>query len=134
MALPGKSASLWVGATPAKIAEGTDCSLTVNGTTIDTTNFDSNEWSEFINGTKDFSLSVTANFDPTDTAQVAVMNNILSASQSEYAFQYRVTSAATPSFSGNVITENWSISTAVADKITITASLKGVGALTFTAS
>jgi len=134
MAIAGKNASLWVGDTLAKVAEGTDCSITVNGTTIDTTNFDSGEWSEFINSVKDFSLSLTANFKATDTAQVAIMNNIITASQDEYPFQYRLTSSTAPNFSGDVITENYSVSTPVADKITLTASLKGVGALTFTAS
>jgi predicted secreted protein len=134
MATAGKNASLWVGDTLIKVAEGTDCSITVNGTTIDTTNFDSGEWSEFINSVKNFDLSLTANFKATDTAQVAIMNNIITASQDEYPFEYRLTSAAAPKFSGDIITENYSVSTPVADKITLTASLKGVGALVFTAS
>lgn len=133
MAKAGKNASLWVGSPLAKIAEGTECSLSVNGTTIDTTNFDSGEWEEYINGVKSFSLSFTANFVVSDTAQMAVMNNIINASQAEYAFEYRLAGTA-PKFTGEVITENFSVSTPVADKITLQASLKGVGALGFSAT
>ncbi len=133
MATAGKAAGLKVGAN--KIAEVSDCNLKVAGKTIDTTNFDSSEWDEFINGTKNWSIDFTANFKASDTnGQVAVMNNILTASQAPYAVTLQLTASAAPSFSGNVVTESFDISVPVADKISVKATLKGSGALTFTAS
>jgi len=134
MATVGKTASLWVGNPLKKVAEVKDVSLSVNGKTIDITNFDSGEWEEFINSTKGWSLSVNANFKATDPSQVAIMNNILNASQGVYAIEYRLTSAAAPKFAGNVVTESYSVSAPVGDVINLQATLKGSGALTFTAT
>lgn len=134
MATAGKTASLWVGSPLAKVAEVKDVSLSVNGKTIDITNFDSGEWEEFINSTKGWSLSVNANFKATDPSQVAIMNNILNASQGVYAIEYRLTSAAAPKFAGNVVTESYSVSAPVGDVINLQATLKGSGELTFTAA
>jgi predicted secreted protein len=134
MATAGKTASLWVGDPLAKVAEVKDVSLSVNGKTIDITNFDSGEWEEFINSTKGWSLSVNANFKATDPSQVAIMNNILNASQGVYAIEYRLTSAAAPKFAGNVVTESYSVSAPVGDVINLQATLKGSGELTFTAA
>lgn len=132
MAIAGKNAGLYVGAN--KVAETTECNIKVDGTTIDTTNFDSNEWGEFINGTKSWSLDVTANYKPTDTAQTAAMNNIMNSNQSTIAIEFRLTSAATPKITGNVIVSNFEINTSVSDKITFKATFTGSGAPTFTAS
>ena len=133
MATAGKAGGLYVGA--AKVAEVSDCNVKVSGKTIDTTNFDSSEWEEFINGTKSWSIDATANFKATDTTgQVALMNNILSASQAAFAVTLRLTAAAAPNFAGNVVTESFDIGVPVADKISAKFTLKGSGALTFTAS
>jgi predicted secreted protein len=133
MAIAGKAGGLYVGAN--KVAEVNDASLSVNGKTIDTTNFDSGEWDEFINGTKNWSISANANFKASDaTGQKALMDNINNASQAPIAASLRLTAAANPSFSGNIVTESYSVSTPVADKITISFNLKGSGALTYTAS
>ncbi|HYH05381.1 MAG TPA: phage tail tube protein [Bacillota bacterium] len=133
MATAGKNSSLWIGSPLAKVSEGTDISMSVSGKTIDTTNFDSSEWEEYINSTKSFSISFTANFIATNAQHQALMNNIINASQSAFAFEYRLTSGATPKFSGNVITESFDISAAVGDKISLKVSLKGSGALGFIA-
>ena len=135
MATVGKTASLWVG-NPSQlkqVKEVKDVSLSVNGKTIDITNFDSGEWEEFIISTKGWSLSVNANFNATDASQVAIMNNILNASQGVYAIEYRLTSAPKPKFTGNVFTESYSVSAPVGDVINLQATLKGSGKLTFTA-
>jgi len=134
MATAGKTSSLWIGSSLTKVAEGTDVSMSVSGKTIDTTNFDSDEWEEYINGTKSFSISFSANFIATNAQHQAIMNNIINDSQSAYAFEYRPTSGTVPKFSGSVITESFDVSSAVGDKVSFKASLKGSGALTFTAS
>lgn len=132
MAIAGKAGGFYLGAN--KVAEVNDCSLSVNGKTIDTTNFDSSEWEEYINGTKSWSVTVNANFKASDTlGQKALMDNINLASQSPIAAELRLTAAATPKFAGNVVTESYSVSVPVADKITISFNLKGSGALTYTA-
>jgi predicted secreted protein len=134
MALAGKQAGLYIGNPLAKVAETTDVSLKIDGKTIDTTSFDSNEWDEFINGTKSWSIDGTYNFKPTDTAQLAIMNNIINASQPTMPIEFRFTNAATPpKISGNVITSGIQIDTAVADKITMKGTLQGSGAPTFSA-
>ena len=134
MATAGKTATLWVGNPTQlkKVEEVKDVSLSVNGKTIDITNFDSGEWEEFINSTKGWSLSVNANFNATDPSQVAIMNNILNASQGVYAIEYRLTSDPAPKFAGNVVTESYSVSAPVGDVINLQATLKGSGELTFT--
>lgn len=132
MALAGKNAGLYIASN--KIAETTECNLKIDGTTIDTTNFDSNEWGEFINGTKSWSLDVTANFKPTDTAQAAAMANIMESDQSTIAITFRFTSATAPNIAGNVIVSSFEIDTSVSDKITFKATLTGSGAPTYTAS
>jgi predicted secreted protein len=134
MATPGKNASIYIGNPLAKIAELSDVSLKVSGKTIDTTNFDSSEWEEFINGTKGWSIDISGNFKHTDAPQVAAMNNILNASQAAYALEYRLTASAAPKFSGNVVTESFDVGSPVADKTSFKCTLKGSGACTFTAS
>lgn len=134
MAIAGKNSSFWVGNPLAKVAEGNEISVSVNGKTIDTTNFDSGEWEEYINGTKSYSITLNANFKATDAAQVEVMSNILNSGQSAYNWEYRLTSGATPKFSGSGITESFSVSSPVSDKITLSATIKGSGALVFSAS
>ena len=135
MAVAGKNAGLYIGSTPTKIAETTEANLSVNGTTIDTTNFDSNEWGEFINGTKSWSINVTANFKATDTnGQIAAINNIFLSEQTAIPVELRLTSAAAPKFSGNAIVSNVSVSTPVNDKVTLSFTLTGSGALEFTAA
>jgi predicted secreted protein len=132
-ATAGKAGGFYLGAN--KVAEVIDCNLQVNGSTIDFTNFDSGEWEEFINGTKNWSLTVNANFKATDTnGQKALMDNINLASQTPIAAELRLTAAATPKFTGNVVTESYSVSVPVKDKITISFNLKGSGALSYTAS
>jgi len=135
MAVAGKNAGLYIGESPAKIAETTEANLSVNGTTIDTTNFDSNEWGEFINGTKSWSISVTANFKASDTnGQIAAINNIFLSEQTAIPVELRLTSAAAPKFAGNAIVSNVSVSTPVNDKVTLSFTLTGSGALAFTAA
>jgi predicted secreted protein len=133
MATAGKAGGLYVGAN--KVAEVNDASISINGKTIDTTNFDSSEWEEYINSTKSWSISANANFKAADAnGQKALMDNINLASQNPIAVELRLTAAAVPKFSGNVVTESYSVSVPVADKITISFSLKGSGALTYAAS
>jgi predicted secreted protein len=135
MAVAGKNAGLYIGSTPTKIAETTEANLSVNGTTIDTTNFDSNEWGEFINGTKSWSINVTANFKANDTnGQIAAINNIFLSEQTAIPVELRLTSAASPKFAGNAIVSNVSVSTPVNDKVTLSFTLTGSGALAFTAA
>lgn len=135
MAVAGKNAGLYIGSPLAKIAETTEANLSINGTTIDTTNFDSNEWGEFINGTKSWSINVTANFKATDTnGQIAAINNIFLPEQTAIPVELRLTSAAVPKFSGNAIASNVSVSTPVNDKVTLSFTLTGSGALEFTAA
>lgn len=133
MAVAGKNGGLYLGAN--KVAEVNDVSLSINGKTIDTTSFDSGEWEEYINSTKSWSMSVNANYKASDTnGQKALMDNIMLSSQSPIAASLRLTASATPNVGGNVVTESFSISVPVSDKITISFNLKGSGTLTYTAS
>jgi predicted secreted protein len=132
--IAGKQAGLYIGSTPVRVAWVNDVSLKVDNKTIDTTNFDSNEWDECILSTKSWSLDFTANFKPSDAAQMAVMNNIINASQAAQAIEFRLTNVATPpKYTGDAITSSLSIDTSVSDKITIKATLTGSGALAFSA-
>jgi hypothetical protein len=134
MAVAGKNAGLFVGSTPAKIAEITDASLKVDNKTIDTTNFDSNEWDEYLLSTKSWSIDFTANFKPSDASQMSVMNNIINPSQAAYPIEFRLTNVASPpKFTGNVITSSISVDTSVSDKITLKGTMTGSGALSFSA-
>lgn len=133
MAISGKNAGLYLGAN--KVAEVSDISLNSGSKVIDVTNFDSNEWTENIMGTKNWKISATCNFKSDDTnGQQALMNSILNAGGSSIAAKIQLTSSANPSFSGNVVVTSFDVGVPVADKVSIKFELTGTGALTYTAS
>jgi predicted secreted protein len=135
MAISGKNAGLYVGAVPTKVAEVSDVSLNAGSKNIDVTNFDSNEWTENIMGTKNWKISATCNFKVDDTnGQRAIMDAILNAGGSAIAAKLQLSSTANPSFSGNVVVTSFDVGVPVADKVTVKFELTGTGALAYTAS
>jgi predicted secreted protein len=133
MAISGKNAGLYLGT--AKVAEVSDVSLNAGSKVIDVTNFDSNEWTENIMGTKNWKISATCNFKSDDTnGQRALMDSILNAGGSSIAAKIQLTSNTNPTFSGNVVVTSFDVGVPVADKVSIKFELTGTGALTYTAS
>ncbi|MDA8212161.1 MAG: phage tail tube protein [Clostridia bacterium] len=130
MAIAGKSGSLYVGATPAKVAEISGWSLDLGGDNIDTTNFDSNGWKEYLAGLKEWSGSAEGNFKFTDTTgQKAIYDAWAAGTSLSAEFRLGTTS---PKFSGAIFVSSVGIEDPVDDKITVTFDFQGSGALTYT--
>lgn len=130
MAIAGKSGSLYVGATPAKVAEISGWSLDLGGDNIDTTNLDSSGWKEFLAGLKEWSGSAEGNFKFTDTTgQKAIFDAWTNGTSLTAEFRLGATS---PKFSGTIYVNGISIEDPVDDKITVSFDFQGSGALTYT--
>lgn len=131
MPIAGKSGSLYVGATPNKVAEISNWSLDLGAENIDVTTFDSNGWKEYLAGLKEWSGSAGGNFKFTDTnGQQAIYNAWLNGTTLAVELRLGTTS---PKFTGTVLITGISVESPVDDKAAINFDFQGTGALTYTA-
>jgi predicted secreted protein len=124
MAVTGKNGAVKLGAN--KIAELSNWSLDLGADDIDTTNFDSDGWKEYLAGLKEWSGSIEGNFKPTDTnGQKAILQAWVNGTALTFTFE--VSSGIT--FQGSALVKP-SIEVPVDDKATFSCDIQGTGPLT----
>lgn len=123
MAITGKEGSVHSGAN--KVAEITNWSLDLGADDIETTNFDSNGWKEYLAGLKEWSGSIEGNFKADDTnGQKAILQAW--ANGEALAFDFKVSDTVT--FSGSALVKP-SIEVPVDDKASFSCDIQGTGPL-----
>lgn len=124
MAIAGKDGSVYIGTT--KVAEISNWSLDLSADDIETTNFDSEGWKEYLAGLKEWSGSIEGNFKPSDTnGQKAILQAW--ASGTALTFNFKVNDTVT--FSGSALVKP-SIEVPVDDKASFSCDIQGTGELT----
>jgi len=109
------------------ISESKDMSISKNMSAIDTTSFDSIDgWKTFIEGLKEWTVSVESIYVPADPGQVDVLDGITEGST--LIFQYRPYNVSGQKyFEGAVLVTEWTLSNALEDAITISGAFQGCG-------
>jgi len=126
MALAGRGGSIVISPNN-KVAEMTTWSLEMSVDTIDTTNFDSNDWGEFLMSFKSWTVSTEGNFKPDDTmGQKALISAYINSTPVTLLLKVN----STVQFSGNAYVTSLSIETPVDDKVSFSAEFQGSGAIT----
>ena len=127
MAITGTGGSANIGAN--KIAEIANWSLDLGADDVETTNFDSNGWKEYLAGLKEWSGSMEGNLKADDTnGQKAILAAWLAGTP--LTLNLKVSSAIT--FSGSALVKP-SIEVPVDDKASFSCDFQGTGALTLPA-
>ena len=131
MAISGKGGGLYVGA--VKVAEIKNWSLDVGADMLDSTNFDSNGWKQFIAGLKEWSASAEGNYAvSTDaTGQKAIQDAWLAGTT--LSIELRV-GATFPKYTGSALVSSMPIEVPVDGIVGISVELQGTGALAYAAS
>lgn len=129
MAIVGYGGAVYVkpaGATTStKVLEIANWSLDIDTEEIETTNFDSDGWKEFLTGLGEWGGSFEGNFNPDDVnGQVAILNAILNKTLVEIELHVN----DTVKFSGKAKLSA-SVETPVDDKVSISFDFKGSGKL-----
>jgi len=125
-AIAGKDGSVKVGANT--VAETTNWTLNINADLLDTTAH-GDDWRERIEGLKDWSATVEASWDMTDTTgQKALQDAILGGTT--VTLNLYVNSSNY--YSGTAYISRITVGTPVADRVTVTFEATGTGALSYT--
>lgn len=125
MALPGKNAVVKIGANT--IAGLNEASFSASGESIDTTTFSSSGWKERIQGLKEFSMSLSGFYDPTDTnGQVALRTAWLNGTT--VTVDYLVDGAV--GFQGDYLVTSMEIGAGTSGEVSVSFELESTGALT----
>ena len=125
MALPGKNAVVKIGANT--IAGLNEASFSASGETIETTTFESNGWKEKIQGLKEFSMSLSGFYEPTDTnGQVALRDAYMNGTT--VTIDYLVD--GTVGFQGSYLVTSMEIGAGTSGEVSVSYELESTGALT----
>lgn len=130
-AIAGYKGGLYVksGSTASKIAEITEATLTIEQSEIDVTSFDSDGWVENIGGLKNWSVDAEANYRADDAnGQTALYSALVGSTASVIELYPNDTSSAL-GYTGSVIVTSFEIGSPVDDKISLSLSMVGTGAL-----
>jgi hypothetical protein len=129
MALPGKGATLWVGATPAKVLGLDGASAGASTTTIATTSM-GDDWESFIAGLKKGDeFTVSGRYEPTDTTgQIAMRVAWLAGT----ALACEVRYGGTTKVAFSSIVTGFSTASTTVGAVTVSIKVQPSGALTFT--
>jgi len=127
MAIAGKGGSFKVGA--VVVSELSNWKLDINEDTLDTTNFGSAGWKEFIAGLKEWSGSVegTWNVATDATGQKALQDALLGGT----TVSVELNLDGTHKYTGTAFVKKIGVGVPVGDKVTFSAELTGTGALTY---
>ncbi len=124
MAITGTGGAVKLGSN--KVAEISNWSLDLGADDVETTNFDSEGWKEYLAGLKEWSGSAEGNFVADDTnGQKAILSAWLAGNALDFIFE--VSSGVT--FSGSALVKP-SIEVPVDDKASFSCDIQGTGALT----
>jgi len=125
MALPGKNAVVKIGANT--IAGLNEASFSASGETIETTTFESNGWKEKIQGLKEFSMSLSGFYEPTDTnGQVALRDAYMNGTT--VTIDYLVD--GTVGFQGSYLVTSMEVGADTSGEVSVSFELESTGALT----
>ena len=116
-----------------KVGNITSLSLSVDGETINITNFDSGSWNDYLAGDKDWTMDITAHNDPEGDAQQDAMEVAMFTNDPSGAVTFGPETPTTGdiTFSGNVKMTNFSVDASGANDVVETSfSLQGNGQLT----
>jgi TP901-1 family phage major tail protein len=107
-----------------------DCSISLNGATIDVSNKDSAGWKEVIRGQKSWTISANASFAFDASYGLSALFSAWNAG-TLLALTMGTTDAADDIFSGNAIVTNISLSGGTEDESAYSIEFEGSGALAF---
>lgn len=126
MAVAGKDRRVYLvsGSTNAVLKGEQNYSLSINNALIDTSDKD-NAWDTKMASTKNWSLSVSANADTTDTSQLAFIDGVMEGDEIEVLI-----GADSNGYKGNGFVESVSESAERGGVVTRDFSIQGSGALT----
>lgn len=122
--MAGKDGSVSVGS--QKVAYLDNFSININCAIADISQF-GNDWKENLETQKDWSASCSGTFDYSDPQQKALVDRLISGSEDELNMEFVVSKALT--LTGKAVISNVSITAAVADKVAVSFSATGNGAI-----
>lgn len=113
------------------VAGETDCTLTVNGTTIETSSKTVAQWKEFIAGRSEWEVSGNAMlmFDATADTLSATQKALWTAASTGAAVAVELALTADLKFSGSIIVTQWQANAPDNDNAGFSWAGKGAGAL-----
>lgn len=115
------------------VGEARDATLSISQNEIDATSFDSNGWSEFIPGLKEWSVDIEALYIPTNVAQENLFEALVEGTTLKIKLLPK-TGTGNIGYEGGVFVSSWEINPTTDDAIAVSVSFRGTGELdTFTA-
>lgn len=112
------------------LGELTNVSLSIDGNQINSSSFDSGEFEEFVAGRKNVTLSCTCRYDQADTAQLAVLDDLLAGDSDEWVFGPPTPTTGDVTFTGSGSPSNVSIEAADEDMMSLSLDIQISGTLT----
>ena len=109
------------------ISYSKDMSLKKGMSPIETTSFDSIDgWKEFIEGLKEWSVSLSSVYLESDAGQEDVVASVVEGSSIVFQYRPRNESGAYY-FEGNMLVTEWELKNATGDAVMVSASFQGCG-------
>lgn len=116
-----------------KIGNITSISLSVDGETIQVTDFDSGDWNSYLAGQKDWTMEVSVNHNPEDDAQQDAVEQAMFSSGRAGTVDFGPETPTTGdiNYTGDAILTNLSVDASDANEVVAGSySIQGNGALT----
>jgi predicted secreted protein len=117
------------GTTFELIGEARDATLAISQNEIEATSFDSNGWSEYIPGLKEWSVDIEALYIPYNIGQENLYEALVDSALLQIKLLPQNSSGAT-GYKGDVFITSWEINPTPDDAITVSVSFRGTGQLT----
>jgi len=127
--ISGVGGNVKVGAAPSVVGSVDQWKLDIDSDMLETTNFSSNGWKEFIAGLKEWTGSFDAQWDVANDAQGQKVIQDNQFAGSSMAVELDVD--GTNNYSGNILIKKSSIDTQVKGVIKISYTFQGTGALAY---
>ncbi len=118
-----------VSSTATVVGEPRSFNVDVGSGMVDMTAMD-DDWEEVLPGTKRWSLSMEAFYDPEDDAQAEIESAMFGQSLVGVTFRPQGTGSGKKEYTGNAYIERWAPAGAKDDSVGVTLELRGTGALT----
>lgn len=128
MALAGKKGSVYFGAAPKRLEQVSSWSMDLKTDTVDCTNMDGNGWKEFLSTFKSWTGKIECEFDMEEnSAQLDFFNAWVSGD----ILQLQLKLNDTHGFNCSATISGCSVSTAVANKVTMSYELQGTAGIVY---